>query len=354
MVSENEHLKTVWTLPDGIPTPPTHDKRGFGLQDPEIARRLRTLGASCSIASGVGTVLLDWIIILAAAVGSWKMFSTVGITVASVAAYGIAAFIIASRQQGLRNLIHDASHYNLARNRRWNDPLCRVGTFLLHPLTDLEEQRRIHVRGHHARFLDLPNDNVLRGYELLGLQFLPLPSRWQSLVILARGFFRLCAWQVLSTISLKDFLQKIGIAACLTGLGLLLILTMLFPWASLFGATAWLLYWAVPAVFVLPAIVNVVFLSEHVSTFGTTEFERSRNKLGFLQRVLLHPHGDGFHMLHHLYPSIPHHRLPRAHRLLMKDPVYRTGHHCYGFFFSLKPGGRSVLRDMLEGPRRPD
>jgi len=72
----------------------------------------------------VGACLLDWGIILAAAAASWAMFSAAGITVVSVAAYGMAAFVIASRQQGLQNLIHEASHYNLSRHRPWNDFLC--------------------------------------------------------------------------------------------------------------------------------------------------------------------------------------------------------------------------------------
>lgn len=47
-------------------------------------------------------------------------------------------------------------------------------------------------------------------------------------------------------------------------------------------------------------------------------------------------------------PITRHNHLARAHRLL-----YRNGNHCYGLFFSFG-GRRSVLRDILEGPPRPD
>jgi fatty acid desaturase len=339
------------TMQGKTPSISVDDKRGFTPQDPEMARRLKALGA-CNPVAPVGACLLDWAIILAAAAGSWAIFSAAGITVVSVVVYGIAAFMIASRQQGLQNLIHEASHYNLSRHRPWNDFLCWTATFLLHPFMDMEEQRRVHVRGHHTQFLDLPNDNIFRGYKMQGLDVLPLPSRWKSLAILGRGFFRSYRWQVLSKISPTGFLQSTGILGGLAGFGLLLALLALFPRAGFMSLTVWLLYWAVPAVVIVPAIMFVVVTSEHVSTFGTTEFERSRNKLGFLNRVLLHPHGDGFHMLHHLYPGIPHNHLARAHRLLMKDPVYRNGNHCYGLFFSFG-GRRSVLRDLLEGPPRP-
>src|SRR5262245_19033321 len=133
------------TMQGKIPAISVDDKRGFTLQDPEMARRLKALGA-CNSLAPVGDCLLDWGIILVAAAGSWAMFSAAGITVLSVTVYGIAAFVIASRQQGLQNLIHEASHYNLSRNRPWNDLLCWTATFLLHPFMDMEDSRRIHVR----------------------------------------------------------------------------------------------------------------------------------------------------------------------------------------------------------------
>jgi fatty acid desaturase len=312
----------------------------------ELAQRLKAL-ATVSTAWGVGVCLLDWVIILAAALGSWAMFSMQGITTSSVLTYAVAAFVIATRLQGLRNLIHEASHYNLSRNRPLNDFMCRVATFPVQPFLDLEEQRRVHVRSHHARFLN-PDDNVFRGYEALGLDVLPLPSRWKGLVVLVRGLLRHCYWQVARDFSIKR-LKKTNLPVCLTAAGMLAVVLVFFPKIGLLCIAAWLLYWVIPAVFVMPPISFVVLIAEHLSTSGDTEFERSRNKLGVFQRVLLHPHGDGYHMLHHLCPGVPHNRLGRAHRLLMTDPVYRNGNHCYGLFL----GRRSVLWAILDGPPRP-
>lgn len=324
------------------PTISSSDKRGFTPQDPEVARRLKSL-AAVSTAWGIAACLWAWVIILAAAIGSSAMFYNQGITVASVLAYGLAAFVIATRQQGLRNIIHEASHYSLSRNRAVNDLLCRIATFPVQPFLDLEEQRRVHVRSHHQRFMN-PNDNVFRGYENLKLDVLPLPSWRQGLVVLGRGLVRYCYWHVVGDFS-PNHPKKSDVLRWLAAAGVFAALLAFFPKIVLLGIAAWLLYWVIPVVFVLPPISFVVLIAEHLSTSGVTEFERSRNKLGFFQRVVLHPHGDAYHMLHHLYPGIPHNNLREAHRILMSDPVYRTGNHCYGLFI----GRRSVLRAVLNG-----
>lgn len=326
---------------DSTPVVSFSDKRGFTPQDPALTRQLMAL-ATVNTAFGVAACLLDWVIIFAAATASWIVFSKYGITFASVAAYSLAAFVIATRQQGLKNLIHEASHYNLSRNRRLNDLLCRVATYPVHPFLDLEEQRKVHVRSHHARFLN-PNDNVFRGYEDLKIDVLPLPSKRKGLAVLVQGLLRYWYWQVAGA---PRILKSISLPIWFGIAGTIVAFWAFDPEAALLSLAVLLLYWFIPLVFVLPPISFVVLIAEHLSTTGQTEFERSRNKLGFFQRVLLHPHGDSYHMLHHLYPGIPHNRLGKAHRLLMTDPVYRNGNHCYGLLI----GRCSVLQAVLSGP----
>jgi fatty acid desaturase len=90
-------------------------------------------------------------------------------------------------------------------------------------------------------------------------------------------------------------------------------------------------------------------VSEHMGLEWTTEFGTTRNKLGWVQDHIMHPHGDGYHLVHHLYPQIPHHNLPKAHQLLMQDPVYREkGNHCTNLFFSFHES-RTTLGDLLCG-----
>jgi len=38
--------------------------------------------------------------------------------------------------------------------------------------------------------------------------------------------------------------------------------------------------------------------------------------------VLLHPHHNGYHLTHHLFPAVPYHQLPRLHAQLMELDEY--------------------------------
>ncbi|MGS0645924.1 fatty acid desaturase [Staphylococcus hominis] len=57
-------------------------------------------------------------------------------------------------------------------------------------------------------------------------------------------------------------------------------------------------------------------------------------------------HHDNYHLVHHLFPAIPHYHLRKAHEILMKDEAYRNAHHCTGFFKTTLPGFYSVVKDI--------
>ena len=54
---------------------------------------------------------------------------------------------------------------------------------------------------------------------------------------------------------------------------------------------------------------------------------------------LLHPHGNGMHLTHHLVPGVPHHALHAAHALLGNWLPYAQAEQCDGYF----QGQRSVV-----------
>jgi fatty acid desaturase len=79
----------------------------------------------------------------------------------------------------------------------------------------------------------------------------------------------------------------------------------------------WALYWCVPFFLVLPILRFIAEAEEHVYAGATTIGAATVSNLGWLHRWMFHPHGDGYHALHHLRPAIPHHRLAIAHRRLL-------------------------------------
>jgi fatty acid desaturase len=320
--------------------------RGFVLHDPALEKQLRALTRPRTGMS-ILAHLQDWVLIVGAAVCSWYAFATAGLTLLTGTFYVSMALLIASRQRGLENLIHEASHRNLSQNRRLNDALCLcLAGLYLHPGLDLKTQWQSHVVGHHGYFWDPVRDPDFAGYHTHDLDRFPLTSLLRSLEIITRGVLRSIIWQLHSLATLK-FLPNLMHDRRFAFR--VVMLTVGITVCSIWGlAIPLLLYWFVPYLFLLPVIRFVGHMSEHAGLGCETEFAATRNHLGLWQRYFIHPHGDCYHIVHHLYPRIPHHSLGVAHRLLMQDPAYARGNHCYGLIAAWR-GRRATLSDLLRG-----
>ncbi|MFH7027072.1 MAG: fatty acid desaturase [Heteroscytonema crispum UTEX LB 1556] len=94
------------------------------------------------------------------------------------------------------------------------------------------------------------------------------------------------------------------------------------------------LYWLLP-LFVEQPIMRFILIAEHTGcTFDSNPLTNTGTTLTLLPmgfRMWNMP----FHAEHHLYPSIPFHKLPKAHLLLSKH------------FVSIEPGYIKVNRDII-------
>lgn len=81
--------------------------------------------------------------------------------------------------------------------------------------------------------------------------------------------------------------------------------------------------WGVPIFLMLPLLRFVAEAAEHDYELGRAEtqviFNRTWSNLGWIHRWLFHPHNDGFHVVHHLYPYVPHHLLPSVYAFIMAN-----------------------------------
>jgi fatty acid desaturase len=59
---------------------------------------------------------------------------------------------------------------------------------------------------------------------------------------------------------------------------------------------------------------------------------RNRNS-HFIERFLTGMHNENYHLIHHLFPSIPFWNIPKAHEILMQDPNYAQHHRQGGGIF---------------------
>jgi fatty acid desaturase len=251
----------------------------------------------------------------------------------SLPLYVLAAMFIASRQHALGNLGHDAAHYRLYHDKRLND---WVGDYLLvRPLwLFLHPYRKGHF-AHHRHFLNEADPHLYR------TPMQPVP--WRRLALrFALNLSGVEGARYLTLLFLKMRpTRKLLFLAFWAALALALH-------AGVAPARLWVLYWLIPNFTWLMVASDIRFLSEHwvdgkvdyadrASVFYAsriivpTWFERI-----FVIRKNVHLHLD-----HHLYPSVPSHRLPALHALLMQQPQYTARVHVTRGYL----GG--VAREML-------
>ncbi|MBV9450179.1 MAG: fatty acid desaturase [Streptosporangiaceae bacterium] len=229
----------------------------------------------------------------------------------------LAAFWVGRQLRALENLVHEASHFNWSRQRRAINDVLAVVLAVIPTGAWLSGYRQSHFL-HHGRFGSAA-DPDRRRYSELALEDL---SRTQFLgftVGLSRRF-----WQYqrgwLGTLGDAPWLTVIPTAWATIWIVLPVWVTQGFRAAGVAAAI-----WLAAYLLALPIIRFIAESSEHIYRGSTTVFDATVSNLGLVHRLILHPHGDGYHTVHHMWPGVPHHRIARLHRFLMvNDCWYAT------------------------------
>lgn len=88
------------------------------------------------------------------------------------------------------------------------------------------------------------------------------------------------------------------------------------------------LFWLLPFVTVMPALVRFRVIGEHYGLPATSTFDTTRDwTAGAVLDWLLVPWNIRLHLTHHLFAAVPFHRLPEAQRLLHADA--EVGERCH-------------------------
>lgn len=297
---------------------------------PIVLRNLSQLSAKRALVA----LLFDWAVI----VGCFAL----SLAVPHPLVWILCGVGIAARQHALLILMHDASHFRLLPGRRWND---RVGNWLCAwPLLITTEGYRANHLAHHSHLNTDDDPDWVRKH---GREDWTFPkSKWGVVVLLlrelcGRGFLQ-ALWSIgdLSTTKLRaaktksSWVERLAYYAVLaTGV------TLTSLWIPV------LLLWFLPAFTLLPVILRIRSIAEHFGVEGEHEFNKSRNlHCRWWERCLLAPHNSGYHLDHHLYPSVPFYNLPRLHAELQGVPLYaHTSHQSYGIVSTSR---RSVLEEI--------
>ena len=235
----------------------------------------------------------------------------------------LAVLVLANRQRALGNILHDAGHRNIWRERAKNDLVARL---LVAPLlfASLSRYRETHFQ-HHLELGRAQGDpDLIPGQD-------HLPSSW--MVSYTRCLFSRSAW--LGSLGGHLFDRKVGCRSKAFILG----------WWVCFGVV---LIWLIGGDFVL-AFMSLWLIARATLFHCITTFREMCDHFGLLPggvfgftrdmvchgpwRWIIHPRNNGYHLTHHLLPAVPYYRLPKAHALLRQLPMFEERSHVCSAYF---------------------
>ncbi|HLN28141.1 MAG TPA: fatty acid desaturase [Gemmataceae bacterium] len=132
-------------------------------------------------------------------------------------------------------------------------------------------------------------------------------------------------------------------------------LTALFTglaWLSVWTGEPWGLYYVLLWIVPLATAFAFFMLMRQVVQHGNAGRDRFGNtrifEVGRLIRFAVFPLGMDYHLPHHLFPMVPHYRLPALHALLMETDEYRE-HACMveGYFWHRRPPAHATVLELM-------
>ncbi|MEN9809220.1 MAG: hypothetical protein RLZZ488_787 [Pseudomonadota bacterium] len=225
-----------------------------------------------------------------------------------------------TRMRSLGNMMHECSHGIFVRSPSANTHFGHLlSAFDLSSFSDYARQHTTHhaYLGDPERDLDLRSRAILFARRktffsllTLGLYALVLVPLWISMLRPVFWAAKAPRWSNVLRIALL----------ALTALGLLLPQSQFFT----------LIHVVLPYMTVYQWMRFFSDACDHVFlTCESDPLERSRNHLfrpDFLNRIFF-PRQDAYHLLHHLFPSLPTCAYPAVHRQLLLHPWYKSRSH---------------------------
>jgi fatty acid desaturase len=275
----------------------------------------------------------------------WRSLAAVALTAGLVAlavAFGVlvwpspwlalSVLVIGVQQHAMFILAHESAHYRLFRSRRVNDAVGRAIGMVSG--ISMCTYRVIHRLHHNNLYTEEDPDTAIHGGYPRGVAYL-----WTKL---AQDLAGLNSWKTFAYFfgapainaetnraarplddtspALRASARSDRWAVLAFQLGAPLAALVLGGWQAL---AQYLVLWLLPMLTVLQPILRLRAIAEHgavtdlSSPLTAARCNRTAGSLGnLLGRALLFPHHVNYHLEHHLYPAVPHYRLPALHQLL--------------------------------------
>jgi fatty acid desaturase len=267
-----------------------------------------------SLARSLLAVVSDHLAIFALILAGLAAYRVLPLGFPGAVAVNLLALVGVGRfQRGLECMGHEASHYNWDRCNRGRNNLLGNALAALPVFATVGEYRQAHLT-HHRR-LGTREDPDLQRYLELDIEALDRTGAARFALGVARRLPRYLVswWHVVGT-------SRTTVAKALAWHAVIVVLPLTLFAGPVLALAVWA-NWAIAFVVVLPVLRFVGEAAEHNYTGSGTLFEVTMINDGWIHRLLIHPHNDGLHLTHHLWPGVPHHQLRRLHRLVAEaDP----------------------------------
>ncbi|CAM3219855.1 fatty acid desaturase family protein [Xenorhabdus nematophila] len=266
--------------------------------------------------------------------------------------YPLSLFMIGSTQRAFTNILHYSSHHVLAKNKFIN---YIGGTFLSGHLVFhlLNTYKDPHVRYHHAHLGNPEKDPDLKFHIDSGLYDFNQNDKEffiQNILLTISGYRTLKFIHYVIKDAIKSRKNKNKVESQIENkiekkkagdnnesIAFLIYWIVILSVIIYFGFFMYfILLWIVPLFTVTVAIGWIIGIAEHYP-LPASEKEAlllTRNTKGvWWERFLFGRHYDNYHLVHHLYPGIPHWNIQKAHIYLLNDPNYQKWDDLWGGIF---------------------
>lgn len=267
-------------------------------------------------------ILLDFAVIALAAAVALASWFNVPLTI-------LAVLVIGTRQHALFVIAHDAAHYLLFDDRRTNDLVGRACATVQG--LSMCTYRVIHRLHHNNLYGELDPDTALHGGYPRGRAYLVKKllkdlsglTAWKTYAYFLGGAPALNTQTNVALRPLDDTSPRLKEDARRDRnfvVAFHLAAVALFAWSGYL--VQYLVLWVLPLVTVVQAILRLRAIAEHGATtdFSSPLTAARTNIVPGWLAWLIFPHAVNFHIEHHLYASVPFHRLRALH-----DEMRRRG-----------------------------
>lgn len=253
----------------------------------------------------------------------------------------LAILLIGSRQLALGYLMHDQAHY-CAFRFKGGDLLANL--LAAYPLlvATTEKYAQVHLSHHRHYFTEQDPDFVRKQ----GPEWTYPQTRRQMFRTFAREFLglnliRLIKGKTLGNVTLYRRLDTIpGWVRPVYYLTLAVILTLVGGWGE------FLLYWVLPLLTVMQALLRFEAICEHQYDVPGARVEDTTPLiiLPWWQKLFIPDLNFGMHVYHHYFPGVPFCHLPKVHRIFVREGLVHEDRVFHGY------GG--ILRTVVRRARR--